>query len=128
MKFDNDCDVIYVQNVIEDRLLWNKCSVIYQTKVADDGAARCSTSEVVKLKIRILQDPCVLLSYNVTTCTTRNSCCKTEYFCRAAKYVDFPGVLTCCLRHVHLSLRQATTYLTMTSKSCSLSYFEHSSC
>ena len=47
------------------------------------------------------------------------------------KIVDLTGVSTCratpfvCLRHIHLSLRQGTTYPSMTSKSCS--YFEHSS-
>ena len=32
-----------------------------------------------------------------------------------------------CLQRIHLSLRQRRTYATMTSKSCSLSYFEQSS-
>ena len=43
------------------------------------------------------------------------------------------GVSTChvwsfeCLRHIHLSLWQRTTCWSMTSKPCSLSYFENSS-
>ena len=32
-----------------------------------------------------------------------------------------------CLWHIYLSLRQSTIHSRMTSKSCSLSYFEHSS-
>ena len=49
------------------------------------------------------------------------------------KIVPLPGVSTCrptsleCLQHIHFSLRQSTTYPSMTSKSRSLSYFEHSS-
>ena len=49
------------------------------------------------------------------------------------KIVDLSGVSTCCvtsfecLQHIHLSLQQGMTDPSMTSKSCSLSYFEHSS-
>ena len=44
--------------------------------------------------------------------------------CRATKTVLLLGVSTChttsfeCLRHIHLSLQQSMTYLSMTSKSC----------
>ena len=49
------------------------------------------------------------------------------------KMVALPDVLTCraalfeCLRHIHFSSRQSTTYQSMMSKFCSPSYFEHSS-
>ena len=49
------------------------------------------------------------------------------------KIVDLPSVSTCHaksfgrLRHIHLSLQKSTAYPNMTLKSCSLSYFEHSS-
>ena len=52
--------------------------------------------------------------------------------CRTTKIVLSIAVSTCraisflYLRHIHLSSRQGTTYLSMTSKSCCLSHFEHS--
>ena len=52
---------------------------------------------------------------------------------RQDKYVALPGASTCrptsieCLQYIFLSLEQSTIYpSTLTSKSCSLSYFEHS--
>ena len=46
------------------------------------------------------------------------------------KIVDLPGISTCratlfeCVRHIDLILRQGATDPRMTSKSCSLLYFE----
>ena len=59
----------------------------------------------------------------------QESCVARQDICRAIKIVDIPGVSACratsfeYLRHIHLSLRQATTYPSITSKSCSLSYY-----
>ena len=86
---------------------------------------------------------CNMLQY-FTGSQTKNGCiaasiCFTVMLlwksCRGkfTKIVDLSGVSIYhvtsfeCLRHVNLSLRQRTTCLSMTSKSCSLSYFEHSS-
>ena len=49
------------------------------------------------------------------------------------KNVALRGVSTChttsfkCLRHIYLSLRHSTTYQSMTPRSSSLSWFEHTS-
>ena len=90
----------------------------------------CSMSQYFtgsQLKIHMLQNLLVLQSwYNVTTDATWK-------LCRSTKIVLLLGVSTCraasfkCLRHIHLSLRQSTTYPSMTSKPYSLSYFEHNS-
>ena len=92
----------------------------------NDAACR-NTSQVVKLKINLLQHLLVLQSlYNVTTNATWK-------LCRATKIVLLLSVSTCratsfeCLRHIHLSLRQSTTYRSMTLKAYSLSYSEHGS-
>ena len=78
--------------------------------------------------IKIVDVPCI------STCRTTKivdlPCIST---CRTTKIVDLPCISTCratafeCLRHILFSSRQGTTYLKMTSKSCSLSHFEHSS-
>ena len=102
--------------------------IIYRTNAAKNGAACCNASQIVKLKCiccSIFMFYSVLSWYIVSSNTTEN------LFCRVTKIVDLPSVSTCratsfdCLRHIHLSLRQGTTYLSMTSKSYPLSYFEH---
>ena len=117
----------YVQNVIELRFSWNKCFMIYPTNAEKNDAACRNTSQVIKLKIHLFQHLLVFQSwYNVTTDATWK-------LCRATKIVLLLGVSTCratsfeCLRHIRLNLRQSTTYPSMTSKSYSSSYFEHSS-
>ena len=63
----------------EHRFSWNKCFIIYRMKATDSDAACRNTSETVKLKVYVLQHPCVLLSwYDVTSYTTRNSCRTTK--------------------------------------------------
>ena len=65
--------------------------------------------------------------YNVTTDATWKINLSRE------KIVLLLGVSACratsfdCLRHIHHSLRQSTSYPSITSKLYSLSYFEHSS-
>ena len=92
-----------------------------------DDAAWRNTSQVVKLKIHLLQHLFILQSwYNVTTNATWK-------LCLATKIVLLLDISTCrktsfeSLRYIHLSLRQCATYQTMTSKPYSLSYFEHRS-
>ena len=54
-------------------------------------------------------------------------------FSRTTNYLDLSGVsvfratLFECLQHIHINLRQVTTSPSFTSKSCSLSFFEHRS-
>ena len=66
MKFDNDC----VQNVVEDRYLWNKCFMMYPDNAAKKGAVGSNISWIVKLKIHLFQHLRVLIFqslYNVTS-------------------------------------------------------------
>ena len=52
MKFDNDCDVIFVfKYVIEHRFSWNKCFRIHQTNAAQQDATCRNSYQVIKLKI-----------------------------------------------------------------------------
>ena len=52
-------------------LSWNKCFIIYQTNEAQHHATCRNSSQVVKLKIHLLQHLLVLRSwYNVTTDVT----------------------------------------------------------
>ena len=85
------------------------------------------SSQVVKLKMPSLQHLwfTVMVKCNVFMRHDKNVF--------ATRFVNLLGVSTCrltkseCLRHIHFNLRQDTTYPNVMSKSCSLSYFEHSS-
>ena len=53
----------YFQNVTEHRFPWDECFRVYQTKAADNDVECRKTSEVVKLKMDVLQHLCALLTW-----------------------------------------------------------------
>ena len=64
MKFDNHCDIIFMfKNVNGHRFSWNKCFIIYPTNAEKNDVACRNTSQVVKLKIHLLQHLLVLQSW-----------------------------------------------------------------
>ena len=77
-----------------------------------------------KLKLHLLQH---LLAFQSWCNVTSNATWKLNLLCD--KIVALSAVLTCratlfeCLPHIHLSLRQSTTYPSMMSKSCALIIF-----
>ena len=78
---------------------YGKCFIIQLMKAVDSDAARRKTSEVVKLKMRVL-----LTWFNLISNATKNWCC-TTVFLLSDDRVGLPGVLTClatfeCLRHL----------------------------
>ena len=99
-----------------------------------NDAACCNASQVVKLKVHLLQHLLVLqLLYNVSTNATWKvmSCGKInlsrDKHCPLTWCFNLSRDITWMLGHNHLSLRQSTTYPSTTSKPYSLSYLEHSS-
>ena len=58
-------------DVTGHRLSWNKCFIIYRMNTAQYDAACRNNSQVVRLKIHLLQHLLVLQSwYNITTVAT----------------------------------------------------------
>ena len=104
--------------------------VSFPNKCSKNAAACGNTLQVVRLKI-YLCNIYLFCCNGITYPLTQNQLCHaTRQICYMTKIVALSGVFTCratlfeCLRQIYLSLRQSTTYLCMTSKSCSLSYSE----
>ena len=89
-----------------------------QTKNTPVEASTCFPVSL-RCHVKVMLRDKINLSWN-------KNCCLTWCF-NLSWDIVWIGTSFEYLRHIHVSMRQKTTYSSMTSKSCSLSYFEYNS-